>query len=61
MFKCVPESDGVLQKVVSDKSFSISGTVDTSDHIYDYFNRLLFLHDHREVSVLVNELPALTL
>ena len=29
--------------------------VDTSDRIYDYFNRLLFLHDHREESVLVND------
>ncbi len=25
-------------------------TVDTSDHIYDDFSRLLFLHPHREVS-----------
>ncbi len=28
--------------------------VDTSDHIYDDFLRLLFLHVHREVSTLVN-------
>ncbi len=32
-------------------------TVDTSDHISDDFNRLLFFHTHREVSVLVNKLP----
>ena len=28
-----------------------------SDHIYDDFSRLLFLHVHREASALVNELP----
>jgi hypothetical protein len=32
-------------------------TVDTSDHVYDDFSRLLFLHAHREASVLTNELP----
>ncbi len=32
-------------------------TVDTSGRIYDDFSRLLFLHDHREASSLVNELP----
>jgi hypothetical protein len=32
-------------------------TVDTSDLMYDDFLRLLFLHDHREASALVNELP----
>ena len=31
--------------------------VDTSDRIYDDFSRLLFLYDHREVSVLTNEIP----
>jgi hypothetical protein len=31
-------------------------TVDTSDHIYDDFSRLLFLHVHRETSVLANEI-----
>jgi hypothetical protein len=30
--------------------------VDTSDRIYDDFSRLLFLHAHREASVLANEL-----
>ncbi len=31
--------------------------VDTSDHIYDDFLRLLFLHAHREVSALANDIP----
>ena len=31
--------------------------VDTSDHIYDDFLRLLFLHVHREVSALPNDIP----
>ena len=34
----------------------MSVTVDTSGRIYDDFSRLLFLHTHREASVLVNEL-----
>ena len=35
----------------------MSVTVDTTGRIYDDFNRLLFLHPHREVSDLTNELP----
>ncbi len=35
----------------------ISLPVDTSDHIYDDFLRLLFLHVHREVSALPNDIP----
>ncbi len=31
--------------------------VDTSVRIYDDFLRLLFLHSHREVSVLTNDIP----
>jgi hypothetical protein len=31
--------------------------VDTADRIYEDFSRLLFLHAHREASVLGNELP----
>ena len=31
--------------------------VDTEGRIYDDFLRLLFLHDHREVSTLVNDIP----
>jgi hypothetical protein len=30
--------------------------VDTSDRVYDDFNRLLFLHAHRGASALANEL-----
>jgi hypothetical protein len=32
-------------------------TLQPSVHIYDDFSRLLFFHDHREVSALTNELP----
>jgi hypothetical protein len=32
-------------------------TVDTNGRMYDEFIRLLFLHTHREASVLANELP----
>jgi hypothetical protein len=31
--------------------------VDTTGRLYDDFSRLLFLHTHREVSVLTNEIP----
>jgi hypothetical protein len=31
--------------------------VDTAGRIYEYFSRLLFLHAHREASVLTNEIP----
>jgi hypothetical protein len=31
--------------------------VDTTGRIYEDFSRLLFLHAHRETSVLANELP----
>ena len=34
----------------------MSLAVDTSGLVYDDFNRLLFLHAHREASVLVNDL-----
>ena len=66
-----PESDGTLKKVDRDKLrhyrqiylnrldpiVFMSVSVDTSVRVYDDFNRLLFLHDHRETSVLTNELP----
>ena len=66
-----PKSDDVLQKVVWDKIRHCRQNylnqpdpiafmplaVDTSDRIHDDFNRLLFLHAHRESSALVNELP----
>jgi hypothetical protein len=32
-------------------------SVFTTDRIYDDFNRLLFLHAHREASALANEIP----
>ncbi len=35
----------------------MSVAVDTSGRIYDDFSRLLFLHAHREASVLADELP----
>jgi hypothetical protein len=35
----------------------MSVVVDTSGRVYDDFNRLLFLHAHREASALANELP----
>ena len=35
----------------------MSVTVDTSVRIYDDLSRLLFLYDHREPSVLTNEIP----
>jgi hypothetical protein len=31
--------------------------VDTTGRLYDDFNRLLFLHAHREPSALTNEIP----
>ena len=38
-------------------SLELVVAVDTSGRIYDDFSRLLFLHAHREESVLTNELP----
>jgi hypothetical protein len=35
----------------------MSLAVDTSGRVHDDFNRLLFLHAHREASALANELP----
>jgi hypothetical protein len=69
-FHHVPESDGALKKVVRDKIrhfFQIyldrpdpiafmSITVDTSDRVYDDFNRLLFLA-RSSVCALGNEIP----
>jgi hypothetical protein len=63
-----PEPDGTLKTVVrtkiihyrqvylnrSDPIAFMPLAVDTSGRIYDDFNRLLFLHAHREVSVLPN-------
>jgi hypothetical protein len=66
-----PETGGVLKTVVRVKIIHyrqlylnrpdpiafMPVTVDTSGCIYDDFSRLLFLHAHREVSDLTNELP----
>jgi hypothetical protein len=65
-----PEPDGALRAVVRKKILHyrqlyinrpepiafMTVTVDTSGCIYDDFSRLLFLHAHREVSALVNEI-----
>jgi hypothetical protein len=66
-----PEPDGALRTVVRAKirhyrqlyinhpepiTF-IPAVVDTADRIYEDFSRLLFLHAHREASVLANEIP----
>jgi hypothetical protein len=66
-----PESDGTLRTVTRKKILHyhqlyidrpepiafLPVTVDTSDHIYDDFSRLLFLHTDREESALSNEIP----
>jgi hypothetical protein len=44
-----------LQKLTHTRSSH--GTPDTSGRVYDDFNRLLFLHTHREASALTNESP----
>ena len=63
--------DGVLKNTVRKKTLHyrqiyedkldttifIPVTVNTSGRIYDDFVRLFFLHEHREASVLVGELP----
>ena len=65
-----PDPDGVLKEVVRIKirhyrQLYLNGpdpialfplTVDTSGRLYDDFIRLFFLHAHREVSALNNEL-----
>jgi hypothetical protein len=66
-----PEPDGALKTVVRakirhDRQLYINlpepiafmpVEVDTADRIYEDFIRLLFLHSHREASVVANELP----
>ena len=65
-----PEPDGSLKEVTRikirhyrnvylnrpDPIVFIPLTVDTTGHLYDEFIRLLFLHTHRESSVLADEL-----
>jgi hypothetical protein len=67
----VPEPDGDLKTVTRakirhyrqlnlnrpDPIAFMPVAVDTSGRVYDDFSRLLFLHDHREASALVNEIP----
>jgi hypothetical protein len=66
-----PELDGALREVDRKKILRyrqlyinrpepivfLSTVVDTTGRVYDDFSRLLFLHTHREPSVLVNEIP----
>jgi hypothetical protein len=66
-----PEPDGVIKVVAGKKILHyhqlyidrpdpitfMSVVVDTSVRIYDDFLRLLFLHVHREVSTLANDIP----
>ena len=67
----VPDPDGALKETTrikirhyrniylnhTDPIAFIPLPVDTTGRLYDEFIRLLFLHAHREASVLTNELP----
>jgi hypothetical protein len=66
-----PQSDGALKNADSkkirhyrqiyedrtDPVIFLSVTVNTQGHLYDDFVRLIFLHAHREGSILAGELP----
>ncbi len=66
-----PELDGALRKVARTKILHyrqlyinrpdpiafLPTVADTKGRVYDDFSRLLFLHAHREVSALDNEIP----
>jgi hypothetical protein len=66
-----PELDGTLWEVVREKILHyhrlyinrpdpiafLPTAVDTTGRLYHDFNRLLFLHTHREVSALANKIP----
>jgi hypothetical protein len=66
-----PELDGTLREVVRKKILHyhqlyinrpdpivfLPAVFDTTGRLYDDFSRLLFLHTHRESSVLTNEIP----
>jgi hypothetical protein len=66
-----PQPDGALNKTTrikirhyrqiyenrSDPIVFLPVVVNTSGHVYEDFTRLLFLHTHREVRVLAEELP----
>ena len=49
-------TDGVPDPESRTNSF-MPVAVDTTGRIYEDFSRLLFLHAHREVSALANEIP----
>jgi hypothetical protein len=67
----LPQSDGVLNKTTRmkirhyrqiyadrpDPIVFLPIAVSTSGRIYEDFTRLLFLHAHREASILAGELP----
>jgi hypothetical protein len=67
----VPQSDGALNKAARmkirhyrqiyedrpDPIVFLPITVSTSGRVYEDFTRLLFLHAHREASILAGELP----
>jgi hypothetical protein len=67
----VPQPDGALNKTVRmkirhyrqiyadrpDPIVFLSISVNTSGHVYEDFARLIFLHTHREPSILAGELP----
>ena len=67
----VPQSDGTLNNTVRkkirhyrqiyvdspDPIVFLTVVVRTSGHVYEDFTRLLFLHTHREASILTGELP----
>ncbi len=66
-----PQSDGVLNKTTrikirhyrqiypdrSDPIVFLPVDVNTPGHVYEDFTSLLFLHSHRESSILTEELP----
>jgi hypothetical protein len=66
-----PELDGTLREVSRKKILHyhqlyinrpdpigfLPDVVDTTGRLYDDFSRLLFLHAHRETSVLTSEIP----
>ena len=58
--QCVQNKDTTCRQLYADRPEPIvfvSVTVNTSRHVYDDFVRVLFLHEHRESSILTGELP----
>ena len=59
-FGCSTQKIRHYRQLYEDKTDSViflSVTANTSGRIYDDFVRLLFLHVHRETSILAGELP----